>query len=88
MLDAVVTDLRRGNIGYVLVKDRAGVSVWRTGRVATRNPSPLAPLPAQRGEGNYSRGRLPRVDPRTDQPWAEIKNPVGVLGTRRRSSAN
>lgn len=87
MLDAVVADLCRDNIGYVLVKDRLGVAVWRTGCVATR-PSPLAPLPVRRGEGNYSRGRLPRVGPRTDQPWADIRNPVGVLGTRRRSSAN
>ena len=35
MLDAVVADLRRGSIGHVLVKDRLGVSVWRSFRTAT-----------------------------------------------------
>ncbi len=35
MLDAVVADLRRGNIGHVLVKDRLGISVWRSFRTAT-----------------------------------------------------
>ena len=31
MLDAVLADLRRGNISHVLVKDRMGISVWRRG---------------------------------------------------------
>ncbi len=31
MLDGVVADMRRGNISHVLVKDRAGVEVWRRG---------------------------------------------------------
>ncbi len=36
MLDAVVSDMRRGNISHVLVKDRLGVSVWRKGRLDPR----------------------------------------------------
>ena len=32
MLNAVLADMRRGNIAHVLVKDRLGVSVWRRGR--------------------------------------------------------
>ena len=35
MLDGVLADMRRGNIGHVLVMDRLGVSVWRTGPLAT-----------------------------------------------------
>jgi hypothetical protein len=39
MLNGVLTDMRRGNISHVLVKDRLGVSVWRKGRsVATTGP--------------------------------------------------
>jgi hypothetical protein len=37
MLDRVLGDLRRGNIGHVLVKDRLGVSVWRARRRGARN---------------------------------------------------
>ena len=35
MLEGVLADMRRGNIRHVLVKDRLGVSVWRTLRSAT-----------------------------------------------------
>jgi hypothetical protein len=31
MLNAVLADMRRGNINHVLVKDRLGVCVWRRG---------------------------------------------------------
>ncbi len=31
MLEAVLADMRRGNISHVLVKDRLGASVWRRG---------------------------------------------------------
>ena len=36
MLSGVLTDMRRGNISHVLVKDRLGVSVWRRGCMAER----------------------------------------------------
>jgi len=35
MLDGVLADMRRGNIAHVLVKDRLGVSVWRSFRSGT-----------------------------------------------------
>jgi hypothetical protein len=35
MLDGVLVDMRRGNIGHVLLRDRLGVSVWRSLRTAT-----------------------------------------------------
>jgi hypothetical protein len=35
MLDGVLADMRRGNIAHVLVRDRLGVSVWRSLRTAT-----------------------------------------------------
>ena len=35
MLDGVLADMRRGNISHVLVKSRAGVSVWRSFRSGT-----------------------------------------------------
>jgi hypothetical protein len=35
MLDGVLADLRQGNIGHVLVKDRLGISVWRSFRSGT-----------------------------------------------------
>ena len=52
MLDAVLADLRRGNISHVLVKDGAGVAVWRRGaalpggnpKVETRNPKQFGRL--------------------------------------------
>ena len=55
MLDAVVADMRRGNIGYVQVKDRLGVSVWRKGRAAmngtARNPAGV-PKSGRRSSAN------------------------------------
>ena len=92
MLDAVVADMRRGNIGYVLVKDRLGVAVWRRGcfamALAPRNPSPLAPLPVRRGEGSFSQGAVTRGGGLAALPRATILNPAGVLKSGRRSSAN
>jgi hypothetical protein len=67
MLDAVLTDMRRANVNHVVVKDRLGLSVWRSARTAAtrmdanvRNvtPHPLPPLPGPGGrppreEGDY-----------------------------------
>jgi hypothetical protein len=39
MLNGVLTDMRRGNISHVLVKDRVGVSVWRRGAWRAANRS-------------------------------------------------
>jgi hypothetical protein len=35
LLNGVLADMRRGNISHVLVKDRVGVSVWRSFRSGT-----------------------------------------------------
>ena len=43
-----------------------------------QSPSPLAPLPIEWGEGDFFLGWVPRVGPRTDQPWALHRNAVGV----------
>ena len=93
MLDAVVADMRRGKIGYVLVKDRLGVSVWRslrTAQVGVSQSDPSArPSPHPMGRGReFLSGKSPGVALVPRLPRATILNPAGVLKLRRRSSAS
>ena len=67
MLEGVLADMRRGNVSYVLVKDRLGFSVWRKGMLSDAEFKALAgghhaealagshhaSLPRQRRWGNW-----------------------------------
>jgi hypothetical protein len=62
MLDAVLADMRRANVNHVVVKDRLGLSVWRSAKTAAmrananvRNVTPhRCSSPHPMGRGNFS----------------------------------
>jgi hypothetical protein len=91
MLDGVLVDMRRGNISHVLVKGRAGVSVWRRGSGVAgawaTNPSPQ-PSPHRMGRGRrFLPGRVPGVALVPRLPRATFLNPSGVLKSGRLAPA-
>ena len=51
LLDAVLADMRRGEIDHVLVEEGSGVSVWRRGRNQAE-PAPNGVSPRKPGRAN------------------------------------
>jgi hypothetical protein len=73
MLDAVLADMRRAKVNHVVVRDRLGLSVWRSARTMpmrvdanVRNvtphpsPSPQSWRTATKGRGVFSFGKHTR----------------------------
>src|SRR5262249_52798703 len=86
MLDAGLAAMRRANVNHVVVRDRLGLSVWRSARTAAmrvdanvRNVTPHPfPSPHPMGRGNFSCDKHTRGGGRKQRaalPRATILNP-------------